>query len=454
MRVQHLFLIVDALLLGSVWLLFDRNDAAAYAVLAFGGLLAVWQMIVGSSVFPRSTFRIESRFRKPHFVQAALQLCIYFYWGIYWNEPSRFALFIGTQILFAYSLEILLSLSRRKVWTMGFGPIPIVLSLNLFIWFKDEYFYLQLSMIALTYLAKEFITWNRNGRRTHIFNPSGFSLTIVAIALMSTGSTDMFTTGVDLVESFELPPSFYEVIFLLGLVVQFLFTTTPITFGAVLSHYLLYFAVSWMLGGRAGSFPIDRSVFLAMTLLIPDPATSPKSAKGKFLFGVTYGVAILGIGIGLKYFQQPDYFSKILFIPFLNLLTPFFDRIVASRSSEGETQTAVTNKTKTNIIGIILYTGLFVGIVGSLKETRTTPLGRKWLTPVSVASPEMGKSIFNMMIGKNILPGVYKSFGFVTEISKQELLQKIYRGELSVEELDELFLKSKQPGSDANGQNR
>ena len=64
------------------------------------------------------------------------------------------------------------------------------------------------------------MTWNRGGRRTHLFNPSGISLALVSLALIVTDSIGM-TNGVDLTLSFSLPPNFFEVIFLLGLVMLF-----------------------------------------------------------------------------------------------------------------------------------------------------------------------------------------------------------------------------------------
>ena len=162
----------------------------------------------------------------------------------------------------------------------------------------------------MTYLGKEFLTWNQDGRTKHIFNPSAFSLTVASIVLLCTGSIDEFTTGVDLVQSFELPPSFFEVIFLLGLVVQFLFATTPVTFGSVVSICSLFHAANWILAGLIAPTPFDVSIFLAMTLLVTDPATTPKTVLGKFLFGAAYGFAVLSSGISLRYFQQPDYFSQ------------------------------------------------------------------------------------------------------------------------------------------------
>lgn len=175
MKVSHVFLLFDGLLIASAFFLADRNDSAATSVLVLTGALVLWQIFLFSSVLsPMQMLRIEHKFRKPHVVQTGLQLCVYLYWGLYWNEPASFAIFIGVQIICAYLFDMLFSLTRRRVWYAGFGPVPIVLSINLFIWFREDYFYLQLLMVALTYFAKEFLTWNRDGKSRHIFNPSAF----------------------------------------------------------------------------------------------------------------------------------------------------------------------------------------------------------------------------------------------------------------------------------------
>jgi hypothetical protein len=42
-------------------------------------------------------------------------------------------------------------------------PFPIIFSITLFFWFKDEWFYLQFGLVALGLLAKEFLRWTRDG---------------------------------------------------------------------------------------------------------------------------------------------------------------------------------------------------------------------------------------------------------------------------------------------------
>ena len=120
------------------------------------------------------------------------------------------------------ALDMLVCWSRRDKWLLGFGPFPIVLSLNLFLWFRDDWFYLQFLMLATGVLGKEFIKWKRDGRPTHIFNPSALSLFIFSVALIATRSTDM-TWGIEIADTLHRPPHIYLEIFFLGLIVQSLF---------------------------------------------------------------------------------------------------------------------------------------------------------------------------------------------------------------------------------------
>ena len=112
MKVSHVFLLFDGLLIASAFFLADLNGTAAMSVLGLTGALVLWQIFLFSSVSsPMHRLRIEHKFRKPHVVQTGLQLCVYLYWGLYWNEPARYAIFIGVQILCAYLFDMLLSLT-------------------------------------------------------------------------------------------------------------------------------------------------------------------------------------------------------------------------------------------------------------------------------------------------------------------------------------------------------
>ena len=96
---------------------------------------------------------------------------------------------ILAQLLFAYAFDMLLTWTRRDTYTLGFGPFPVIFSINLFLWFKPDWFFLQFLMVALGFAAKELLRWNKEGRRVHIFNPSSFPLAVFSLALLATGSS-------------------------------------------------------------------------------------------------------------------------------------------------------------------------------------------------------------------------------------------------------------------------
>ena len=125
---------------------------------------------------------------------------------------------IAAQIVFAYVVDMLVCWSRRDKWILGFGPFPIVLSTNLFLWFRDDWFFLQFLMIASGVLCKEFVTWRREGEQRHIFNPSAIALFLFSLGLILTQSTQI-SWGEEIAVSFGRPPHIYLEIFLLGLVV-------------------------------------------------------------------------------------------------------------------------------------------------------------------------------------------------------------------------------------------
>src|SRR3954465_12586796 len=132
---------------------------------------------------------------------------------------------------------MLLAWSRRDRYTLGFGPFPIILSTNLFLWFKADWFYLQFLMIAVGLLAKELISWTKDGKRSHIFNPSSFPLGLFSLVLILTSTTNM-PWGREVATTLFQPPHLYLFIFLIGLPGQFLFGVTTMTMSAVVTTYL------------------------------------------------------------------------------------------------------------------------------------------------------------------------------------------------------------------------
>ena len=243
--------------------------------------LAMWNLLVQASAGRRRcNLGLEVALRPQHYVQACAHLAIFAYWGWYWPEVYRAAHLIAAQLVFAYAFDMILAWSRREVYTIGFGPLPIIFSTNLFLWFKPDWFYLQFLMLAVGFAGKALIRWERDGRRTHIFNPSSFSLGLFSVALIAAGATDT-TWGQEIAVTQFYPPQMYLFLFAVALPGQYLFGVTTMTASAVVTMYLFglaYHAATGVYFFFDSYIPI--AVFLGMHLLVTDPSTSPRTDLG------------------------------------------------------------------------------------------------------------------------------------------------------------------------------
>ncbi len=231
-------------------------------------------------------------------------------------------------MLFAYAFDILLAWSRQRPFGVGFGPIPIVFSTNLFLWFKDDWFAFQFLLIAVGFLGKAFIQWERDGRRSHIFNPSAFALALFSLVLIVTGTTSL-TWAQEINTTFALGPRIYMVLFLIGLVVMFNFSTTYVTASAAMTLFglsALYSAVTGVPYFIDSEIP--SAVFLGLHLLVTDPSTSPRTPLGRVIFGMWYGIGVFALYALLGALGVPTFYDKLLCVPLLNLLVPAIDRLV------------------------------------------------------------------------------------------------------------------------------
>jgi hypothetical protein len=83
-------------------------------------------------------------------LQACQQGAIILFWGYYWREVYHAAPLIAAQLLFACGFDSLLSWTHRRTFVLGFGPFPIIFSISLFFWFKDDWFYPQFASSAFS----------------------------------------------------------------------------------------------------------------------------------------------------------------------------------------------------------------------------------------------------------------------------------------------------------------
>ena len=259
---------------------------------AVGGLL-VWQAWLWLRAGrEKQVFDFQWKLVRVHWVQGLVHLSLYAYWGYYWRPVYDFAGLLFAQIIFSYAFIPLLSWTRRKTWYFTLGVLPIIFSTNLFLWFIDDWFFLQFALISVGYLGKELITWEKGGRRTHIFNPSGFSLAVFSLGLLLTGTT-LLTRGSEIASTLDYPPYIFLYIFALGIIVQGLFGVTLTTlgaFGALLFLNLAYTKSTGVYWFFDNNIPI--AVFLGLHLLVTDPSTSPRTDLGRLIFGAFYGIAV------------------------------------------------------------------------------------------------------------------------------------------------------------------
>jgi hypothetical protein len=263
---------------------------------------------------------------KVHWVQMLMHSSIYAYWGWYWPEVYSHIPLILAQVAFVYALDMMVCWFRRDNWALGFGPFPIVLSTNLFLWFRDDWFWLQFLMMAAIVICKEFIRWDRDGERKHIFNPSAIALFFFSLGLLFTNSTGI-TWGPEIARTLHLPPYIYPEIFLVGMVVQGLFSVTLVTLASAAVLYGLNLAYTQSTGVFLfvdSNIPV--SVFIGLHLLVTDPATSPRRITGKIIFGAMYGAAVFALYALLGHYQAPQFYDKLLCVPFLNLTVRALDR--------------------------------------------------------------------------------------------------------------------------------
>lgn len=380
----------------------QANATLERTFLWVGGALLAWAAVVHArGVDGRRVFRIERvPPQKSHYIQGSVQLGIYVYWGAYWPNVAQQAPLIVSQLVFLYVVDGLLSWTRGRAWRLGFGPLPIILSTNIFIWFKPDWYAWQFALVALAALGKEFIRWERDGRRTHIFNPSAFALCVVSLVLIGTNSTHL-TWGVEIAATLTRPPHIYLEIFLLGLVVMFFFRTTLMTLSAV--AVLVALDLGWHAATGTHYFidtNIPIAVFLGLHLLVTDPSTSPRTNGGKMVFGALYGLANFALYWVLEAYNQAEFYDKLLPVPLLNLSVQVLDRWGRSGvlGVLDAWQSRVFTARWTNPLHMATWMALFAGIyftgfIAAPHEGRSLDF---WRRAHAEGKPGAGRKLFKL----------------------------------------------------------
>jgi hypothetical protein len=341
------------------------NPILLRTFLIAAGFLACWAVLLSRALAVRGrrpTFTVS--LLKQHYLQACVHTSILLYWGWYWPPVYAHAYLIAAQLVFAYAFDMLLQLSRRGSYTLGFGPFPVVFSINLFLWFQDDWIYLQFLLIAVGFAAKEFLRWTKDGKSAHIFNPSSFPLAIASWALLLTHSFGI-TWGPEIAESQFLPPHIFLFIFLVSLPGQFFFGVTTMILPAVVTMVLfgqIYLAATGTYFFYYTDIPI--AVFLAMNLLITDPSTSPRTELGRIFYGVGYAASVIVLELTTESFV-----SKLLLVPALNLTVRLIDQAVRSpalqRFDPAHIKAAVVGRRRN-----LAYIAMWVVVFGLLSSVQ------------------------------------------------------------------------------------
>ncbi len=324
--------VAGLLLLSQLSLLQQRPTVRVSIVFAALFLLA-WSGLLFGVLRRGQDVALEIVARRQHYLQACQQGAVILYWGYYWREVYHAAPLIAAQLLFAYGFDSLLSWTHRRKFVLGFGPFPIIFSINLFLWFKDDWFYLQFAMVALGFLAKEFLRWTRDEVNTHIFNPSSFPLAVASALLLITNASQI-TWGADVAQTQFFPPQMYLAIFLFAMPGQYLFGVTSMTMSAVVTTFVfsaVYYAATGAYFFSDSHVPI--AVFLGMHLLFTDPATSPRTELGRIVYGVLYGASTVLLYSVLIRAGMPGFYDKLLQVPLLNLSAKLLDRLAPALRS-------------------------------------------------------------------------------------------------------------------------
>ena len=346
-------------LLGSI----RQNPRLWWSIVGPGIVLLAWNaVLLAAALRTGRTLTLDIVLRKQHYLQACAQGAVLLYWGWHWSRVYDSASLIVAQLLLAYAFDMLLSWSRRDECTLGFAPFPIIFSINLFLWFKDDWFYLQCVMVALGLTAKEMLRWTRDGRRTHIFNPSSFPLAIFSVALIISGTSGM-TWGREIAVTQFFPPHIYLMLFLISLPGQYLFGVTSMTMSAVVATYV--FGLLYFLGTGTYFFfdsYIPIAVFLGMHLLFTDPSTAPRTELGRIMFGVAYGLSTVLLYQLLSDAGLPTFYDKLLQVPILNLSIKAMDRAARSKLLRGFDPAALGRSMaarRRNLAYIGIWAGVF-----------------------------------------------------------------------------------------------
>lgn len=288
----------------------DLPRFALWSVAAAAVLLAA----VTTALRRRRPEMVVFDFKPAHAIPAVVQSTIFAYWALYWAPLRAYLVLVAVELAFAFVADAAISLWTRRRLVIGLAPLPIVFSINLFVQFPGRALYMPLAAILLAFLSKAYLR-RKDG---HIFNPSAFGVTVVAFVHLL---FPQIGNG-DVAFKFALPPNMTELMMVLALLPQ---TRRPI----VLISIFTALAMHWyeIATGFRYFYPFWAPVFLSIALLATDPATMPRTGPGRVVFGTTLGFGFMFAATVLDLQTGSDFYGKVIALPFVNLLTPWCDRV-------------------------------------------------------------------------------------------------------------------------------
>ncbi len=313
-------------------LAFPQLAAARASIAGLAGLLL---LVLGGITLrdwratgrPFAALVYRSNFKSAVLVQALVQGSVYLWWASHQPMALEHLPSLLVQMLFAPLLYLALCMLCQQPFRPGFWLVAVNFSINFFLWFKIPFLWAQLLLLALAILIKMFVVRaGADGKVAHIFNPSGIVLSLGSLAILLFG-LDSTAIGSEIVTSFYQTPSFGLFVFAASCVTLWLPSSYLVPVGALAFLTLADVIAKKSSGMSLMVLTSNSSIFLGITLLITDPSTSPKTQKGRLLFGIAYGFSIAFAYGLLMLFHKPSYFDKVLFVPVLNLLAPWFDKL-------------------------------------------------------------------------------------------------------------------------------
>ncbi len=261
---------------------------------------------------------VHLRLKWTHLVQASVQALLLVYWAVYSRGARTQLRTIAALVVFAFAFDHLVSRLRYRSWIVSLAPIPLVFSANLFVWFEPRTAFLSYAVVALALASKHLV--HRGGR--HVFNPSAFG--VCAVGVLCLAAPQRFGE-LDLAHPLNITPNMLELVLFVGLVSMVRMPLVLMSLGAFatglalpeLAHGVSVPAVLW------------TPVFLGITLLITDPATTPREPLAQVAFGALYMLAFTVLALALEGYGRNEHWAKMLAVLPMNLLAPSLDRLAA-----------------------------------------------------------------------------------------------------------------------------